>query len=148
MSSEHFCIYHPTREALSFCHHCHDWICSQCASEGQQYYYCRKPECQKALKIEGAFVHVESASKIKSNDFHSFDPTVQLKNEDLVTIASYQNDFLANLVKTKLESEGIETYLIGDTPESLTRCPFVGIRVQTKKSDALRAGKIIREVQN
>lgn len=148
MSPDHFCIYHPSQEALSYCHHCHDWICSQCVSEGQEYYYCRKLECQEALKREGVFVGDESPSSGNTHDFQSSEPSVEIQNEDLVTIASYQDDLLANLVKTKLESEGIETYLIGDTLGSRSRDPFLGVRVQTKKSDAIRAVKILGEGQS
>jgi transcription initiation factor IIE alpha subunit len=39
-------------EALSICHNCGKHFCAECLSEGDEYYYCKSPECQHALKLE------------------------------------------------------------------------------------------------
>lgn len=40
------------KEALSFCHSCGKYFCSDCLTEGKEYYYCDNPECQKQLLLE------------------------------------------------------------------------------------------------
>ena len=46
------CKNHPGREAFSICHNCGEHYCEDCLSEGKEYYYCKKPKCQAALKKE------------------------------------------------------------------------------------------------
>ena len=46
------CKNHPGRKAFSICHNCGEHYCEDCLSEGQEYYYCKKNECQAALKKE------------------------------------------------------------------------------------------------
>ncbi len=52
MKPDPICANHPTQKALGFCHNCHDELCINCVMEGSQHYYCRKPECLKALESE------------------------------------------------------------------------------------------------
>lgn len=47
-----FCINHPTRKALSFCHNCGEYYCPDCLSEGMNYYYCKKVACQIEFEKE------------------------------------------------------------------------------------------------
>jgi DNA-directed RNA polymerase subunit RPC12/RpoP len=46
------CKNHPDRNAFSICHNCGEHYCEDCLSEGKEYYYCNKPECQAALRKE------------------------------------------------------------------------------------------------
>lgn len=47
-----YCTDHLFTEVLSICHGCGFDFCEECLSEGKEYYYCKKPECQKMLKEE------------------------------------------------------------------------------------------------
>ena len=47
---EHSCFTHPTRQALSFCHSCGRYFCSDCLVESDESYYCRDESCQKKLR--------------------------------------------------------------------------------------------------
>lgn len=47
-----YCTEHRFTEALSICHSCGLDYCESCLTEGKEYYYCKKPECQKLLKDE------------------------------------------------------------------------------------------------
>jgi uncharacterized RDD family membrane protein YckC len=42
-----FCLNHPKKKALSFCHNCGDSYCSDCLNEGKEFYYCNKKECKE-----------------------------------------------------------------------------------------------------
>jgi len=42
-----YCINHPDKEAVSFCHNCNKYYCSECLNEGLSYYYCKNPECNE-----------------------------------------------------------------------------------------------------
>lgn len=44
------CINHPDRETWSVCHNCGDPYCQECLTEVGEYNYCKKPECQTAMK--------------------------------------------------------------------------------------------------
>ena len=43
---------HPTRQALSFCHSCRRYFCSDCLVESEEFYYCRDETCQNGLRQE------------------------------------------------------------------------------------------------
>jgi len=45
----HNCERHGDKEALSFCHNCGKFFCKECLTEGKEFYYCQKPECQKKM---------------------------------------------------------------------------------------------------
>ncbi|MFZ1519206.1 MAG: RDD family protein [Ignavibacteriaceae bacterium] len=47
-----FCINHPQKIALSFCHHCQEYFCDECLNEGLVYYYCNKEECKKQYLLQ------------------------------------------------------------------------------------------------
>jgi len=46
------CTNHPEKEALSFCHSCGKYYCSDCLTEGKEYYYCNSEVCQAESKKE------------------------------------------------------------------------------------------------
>ena len=61
---EHTCFTHPTRQALSFCHSCGRYFCSDCLVESEEFYYCRDEACQKALSQDS--FRVAEERKIQS----------------------------------------------------------------------------------
>ena len=46
------CYNHPERDALSRCHLCGRYFCSECLTKGAEYYYCHSEQCQVALQSE------------------------------------------------------------------------------------------------
>jgi len=46
------CVNHPDKKAISVCHNCGKEYCAECLTEGEEYYYCKRPECQAVLKKE------------------------------------------------------------------------------------------------
>ena len=46
------CVNHPERKALSFCHSCGKYFCSECLIEGNEYYYCNSEKCQAEYNKE------------------------------------------------------------------------------------------------
>jgi hypothetical protein len=46
------CFNHPNKDALSFCHSCNKYYCSDCLQEGNNYYYCNSEICQAELRKE------------------------------------------------------------------------------------------------
>ena len=49
---KHYCKNHPDKIALSFCHSCGEYYCSDCLNEGSQYYYCKNEKCYKTYIAE------------------------------------------------------------------------------------------------
>ena len=47
-----YCVNHPDRMALSFCHSCKRYFCADCLEEGSEYYYCREKACIDACVSE------------------------------------------------------------------------------------------------
>jgi hypothetical protein len=161
MKPEHFCINHPALEAVSFCHHCHTWVCPSCLTEGPEHYYCHKAGCLKALESEEVLITKKCprCGEIITADIPSCGScgkklrnlTTEEKAEKLITIAKYKTSIEAHLARTKLESEGIESYVnhehLGPPYSFLV---FGGVPLQIKKSDANQAYLIldIKEVVN
>jgi Predicted membrane protein/domain len=46
------CPNHPDKEVLSFCHSCGEYLCRECLTDGKNYYFCIKEECQRAKMSE------------------------------------------------------------------------------------------------
>ncbi|HTA77882.1 MAG TPA: DUF2007 domain-containing protein [bacterium] len=68
--------------------------------------------------------------------------------EDLVTVARFSSGMEAQLARTKLESEDIEAYVADEHMMSINPMydfALGGVRVQTKRSDAERALKILND---
>ena len=52
MKVEHNCLTHPTIQALSFCHSCGRYFCSDCLVESGEFYYCTDGICQDEPRRE------------------------------------------------------------------------------------------------
>jgi hypothetical protein len=150
MENEHHCIYHPSDKAASFCHHCHDWLCTQCITEGRVFYYCRKLDCQSALQNENSDLggacpdcghnNDPEATHCSSCGYKFRDPSTGEENEDLVSIGQYPSDLEAQMARSKLEGEGVVSFVIGDFAPN--RDPL-GVELHVKKSDVDRAIRIL-----
>lgn len=46
------CYNHPEKKADNVCHECGNSFCSECLSEGVEYYYCNNPACQAKMAQE------------------------------------------------------------------------------------------------
>ena len=49
---KHHCKNHPNKIALSLCHSCGEYYCSDCLNEGLEYYYCKNEKCNKLFLSE------------------------------------------------------------------------------------------------
>lgn len=77
--------------------------------------------------------------------------TVEVTDDDLVTIASFVDYILANVSKTKLQSEGIDCWLADDTIVTLNWLysnMYGGVKLKVRESDAQRANTILRAVKS
>ena len=160
MKPDHVCVNHSNQEAVSFCHCCHDWLCSACVAEGQTHYYCRKPECFEALEREGAIAEgkcpfcgkatIPDVPRCGACGKELRELTAEEKSEDLIIIARFNNAIEAHLAQTKLESEDIDSYIADEHMVSLNPgydIAFGGVKLQVKKSDVVRANDILGENQ-
>lgn len=147
------CKNHPDRKVLGCCHVCGDWLCKECLQEGPIHYYCRKPSCSKALKVEAGDKAPRCPSCGKS---FKGDPTFcpgcgfRLKpvgedeKGDLVTIMRFNNSVQAQLARTKLESEGLQAFVYDEHLGSyIASGAMGGIRLKTAGSQVEQALKIL-----
>jgi len=66
------CSTHPDKNALSFCHNCGKYYCSDCLNEGNEYYYCNAKDCLEKFKEE-INTKTENEIKIYASFWHRFD---------------------------------------------------------------------------
>lgn len=87
------CINHPEKEALSFCHSCGKYFCSECLVEGNEYYYCKSGECQAELKkeIENSASPVKNIKKWKYGWGWAILGSLYIKENQLIT--SYYGEY-------------------------------------------------------
>jgi hypothetical protein len=62
---KHYCKNHPNKIALSLCHSCGAYYCSDCLNEGLEYYYCTKGECNNIFLSE-SINRINADTKTKS----------------------------------------------------------------------------------
>ena len=60
----HSCFTHPTRQALSFCHSCGRYFCSDCLVEGKDFYYCMDETCRGGLRQETVRISREPEEQV------------------------------------------------------------------------------------
>ena len=46
------CKNHPEKKAISYCHNCGVYYCSECLNEGKEYYYCDNKDCFEKYEEE------------------------------------------------------------------------------------------------
>jgi len=47
---DHYCANHPERKSFSLCNSCKRHFCSECLTEGGEFYFCNDPACQLELE--------------------------------------------------------------------------------------------------
>ena len=139
-----YCENHPNKEALSVCHVCGKYYCESCLDEGDEYYYCKNPECHQELEKElGKFnipanivcpncntelvlsneermkdsIHCpecDAAIDLKSN------PPKILEDEDYKEIMRSLNQGDIGIIKSILEDGNIDYFVLGEN--------FLGVR--------------------
>ena len=62
------CKNHPEKQALSLCHNCSNYFCSDCLVEGSEYYYCKSPDCIKAYEQNEIVNNVKKEYKERKGD--------------------------------------------------------------------------------
>ena len=132
------CFNHPEKEALSVCHGCGKDYCEQCLDEGEEYYYCKKPGCQKLLKEElhpeilpdnvicpNCKRELKPTKKEKADrkvhcpgcdvliDYNNIPPTV-LNSEKYVELLSSINQGDVALIESILQDGNIDYYMVGE----------------------------------
>jgi hypothetical protein len=102
---------------------------------GGEYYYCRRPGCQEALRNEKGAMGPKSAAEEKPGD-------------ELIPFRAFQTNFEAQVVQSKLEAHRIECFLSGEImnqiyPGSFTSPSFGSVKLWIRRSDESRAGEIL-----
>ncbi|MBA4407294.1 hypothetical protein C0389_08475 [bacterium] len=132
------CVNHPERKSFSKCHGCGKHYCQSCLDEGKEYYYCKKPECQKLLQVESPIGILSpeiicpscsnniilSDSEKKSRKVHcpecesfldySVDPPKVITAEKYTELLSSMNQGDIGLIKSILENSNIDYYIFGE----------------------------------
>lgn len=65
------CPNHPEKDVLSFCHSCGEYLCRECLTDGEEYYFCKKDTCQNARLTENG-IQSDNLSKLTQNHFAGF----------------------------------------------------------------------------
>ncbi|MHB8906898.1 MAG: hypothetical protein ACYC4T_02120 [Melioribacteraceae bacterium] len=132
------CVNHPQKKAISICHSCGQHYCELCLDAGNEYYYCKKAECQELLRKElpiqllspeiicpNCSDNIElSDTERSSRKFHcpecesfidfTFDPPKILNRENYVELLSSLNQGDIALIKSILDDGLIDYYVLGE----------------------------------
>lgn len=128
------CFNHPEKIADNICHNCGNHFCQTCLSEGVEYYYCTRSECQDVLKLELVPAQIicpncshpldlnfeeRSSQKIHCPhcealiDFKNKDEKITEPDEYVEIISSFNQGDLA-LIKSMLDDAQINYYSTGE----------------------------------
>jgi len=164
------CTNHPNKEAFSVCHGCGKDYCSECLDEGREYYYCKKPECQKLLQEEMYLENLAKnlicpncSTKIELPDVTSFNGKVHchncealidfnakppkiLKKEIYTELLSSFNQGDIALIKSILNESKIDYYISGE--HFLTVDPLIQpARFFINDSDVSNAKELLKDFE-
>lgn len=132
------CVNHPDRKAFSICHSCGKDYCESCLDEGKEFYYCRKPECQKLFLAElnpeilpinfecpncSEEMELSEAERISGKvhcpgcealiDFKVIPPKI-LTKENYIELLSSLNQGDIALIKSILGNSNVDYYIFGE----------------------------------
>ena len=132
------CINHPDKKAEYICHNCKKHYCKLCITESGDYYYCNDPECQKNLQAEQkadilpaeiTCPNCESELSLEHDERESrmvhcpecealidftVSPPVVKKREEYSQVFSSLNQGDIGLIKSLLDTAGIDYYVFGE----------------------------------
>jgi predicted Zn finger-like uncharacterized protein len=131
------CINHPERGAYSVCHSCGNHYCPECLTETEEYYYCKKHECQVAMKneiiielpIQIICPSCQSTIAIDKNEQRkklvrcpecdslinlSIKPPEIIKDDKYVQILSSMNQGDLSIIKSMLDDGNIDYFVNGE----------------------------------
>ena len=132
-----YCLNHPDREAYSVCRNCGNPYCQDCLTEGGDYYYCKKPECQMAkkneltseLSLQIICPSCQSTIAIDKNEQRkklvrcpecdilvnlAVNPPEIIKDKNYVQILSSMNQGDLGIIKSMLDDGGIDYFVNGE----------------------------------
>lgn len=161
-----YCANHPGKKALSHCHGCGKPYCESCLDEGKEYYYCRRPDCQRLKRKEAGSpplptpiecpscsetVHLSERER-ESRTFHcpfceayvdyNAKPPKVLKSEKYTEVYETRNFGDIALLKSVLDDSDIDYYVDGE----LEAYPEVDpVKFFVIDSDLDRAQKLLKE---
>lgn len=132
------CVNHPGTEALSICKGCGEQYCEECLTEGNNYYYCSKPDCKDLLlkdkplellpgniECPDCLAEVElSEEESKSRKFHcpecesyidyTTDPPKIFPTLKYIQLLSSFNQADISIIKSILDNSSIDYYFTGE----------------------------------
>jgi hypothetical protein len=138
------CFNHPDKKAFLICHGCGKDYCKECLDEGKEYYYCKKPACQKLLHEElptallpvkvicpncSSELELEDEERTSRKvhcpecealiDFQEKSPKV-LNRENYIELLSSLNQADIALIQSIMDDSEIDYYVLGEN--------FLGVR--------------------
>jgi len=133
-----YCINHPDRKAEYICHGCGKTYCELCLTEGEDYYYCNEPACQKLLQAVlqseilpseiicpncKSDLQLEDDERISKKvhcpecgsliDFN-IDPPIVKNRKEYTQVFSSLNQGDIGIVKSILDDGDIDYYVLGE----------------------------------
>jgi hypothetical protein len=133
------CPNHPDKDVLSFCHSCGEYLCRECLVDGEEYYFCKKDECQNKMADEKANdEHYE-------NDEHDEQVDMEPK-ENLIKFASFLSLLDADLAKMRLEAAGVKCFIFDQNliqMNWLYSTAVGGVKLYIKADDLEKAQEIM-----
>jgi predicted Zn finger-like uncharacterized protein len=131
------CINHPDRESFSVCHNCDNHFCQDCLTEGGEYYYCKKLDCQGAMKneltselsVQIICPSCQSTIAIDKNELKkklvrcpecdslinlAINPPEIIKDDKYVQILSSMNQGDLGIIKSMLDDGSIDYFVNGE----------------------------------
>jgi len=165
-----YCVNHSDKKALSICHGCGKDYCELCLDEGKEYYYCKKPKCQKLLKKElpteklpenvncpncgiefvpsedemsVRVVHCPECEAMINFNFH---PPKVLNVEKYVELLSSLNQGDIALIKSILDDGGINYNIVGENFLS-SRPLLEPARIFIDEKQIKKATKLLKKIE-
>jgi hypothetical protein len=163
------CVNHPDKKAISVCHNCGKEYCAECLTEGEEYYYCKKPECQEQLnkgtlpempeeitcpvcsailqlsdeEIETRKIHCSNCEAFMD---YNFNPPKVLKSEALEEVFSSLNLGDLAVVKSMLQDANIDYSVFGEN--FLSTDPLIQpARIVVRASQVEEAKELLKEFE-
>jgi hypothetical protein len=133
------CPNHPDKDVLSFCHSCGEYLCRECLVDGEEYYFCKKDECQNKMADE--------KSKDEHDEHDEHDEQVDMEPKgNLIRFASFLSLLDADLAKMRLEAAGVKCFIFDQNliqMNWLYSTAVGGVKLYIKADDLEKAQEIM-----